>query len=70
MSGTIKKRGDCFMVKMNEKDYEALYEKLNHPEKRIFCPRCGNETIYEKRGNSIAVECKTEGCIYGGIRGL
>ena len=40
------------MVTMNEKDCEALEEKLNNPEKTVRCPRCGNEIIYEKRGNS------------------
>lgn len=58
------------MVMMTEKDYRALYEKMNYPQKIVKCPRCGNEIIYEKRGNSIAVECKTPNCIYGGIRGL
>lgn len=58
------------MVTMTEQDYTALDEKLNNPEKAVKCPRCGNEIIYEKRGNSIAVECKTRNCIYGGIRGL
>ena len=58
------------MVTMTEKDYEVLEQKLNNPEKKITCPRCGNEIIYEKRGYSIAVECKTRNCIYGGIRGL
>ena len=58
------------MVMMTEKDYKVLDDKLKHPNKAVTCPRCGNEIIYEKRGNSIAVECKTHGCIYGGIRGL
>ena len=58
------------MVTMTENDYEILDEKLNNPEKTVICPRCGNEVIYEERGNSIAVGCKTKGCIYGGIRGL
>lgn len=58
------------MVRMTEKEYEILFDKLHHPEKKVICPRCGNEIIYEKRGNSIAVECKTPKCIYGGIRGL
>ena len=58
------------MVIMTEKDYEVLHEKRDNPEKIVYCPRCGNEIIYEKRGNSIAVECKTPKCIYGGIRGL
>ena len=57
-------------MKMNEKEKKALSEKLNNPEKPVICPRCGNEIIYEKRGNSIAVECKNPKCIYGGIRGL
>ena len=55
---------------MNENDYKVLDEKLNNPDKKVICPRCGNEIIYKKRGNSIAVECKTKDCIYGGIRGL
>lgn len=55
---------------MNDKDYEALDEKMNNPQKDVRCPRCGNKIIYEKRGNSIAVECKTKGCIFGGVRGL
>lgn len=58
------------MVTMNKKDYDVLEEKLENPDKAVKCPRCGNEIVYEKRGNSIAVECKTKGCIYGGIRGL
>lgn len=67
---TIKKQGGLFMVTMNEHDYKVLYEKLNNPDKKVICPRCGNEIIREKRGNSIAVECKTKGCIYGGVRGI
>jgi ribosomal protein S27AE len=58
------------MVTMTEKDYKVLDEKLYNPQKSVKCPRCGNEIIYEKRGNSIAVECKTKDCIYGGIRGI
>ena len=58
------------MVTMNDKDYEALDEKMNNPQKDVRCPRCGNKIIYEKRGNSFAVECKTKGCIFGGVRGL
>ena len=53
---TTKKQGDLFMVTMSEQEYEVLEEKLNNPEKKVICPRCGNEIIYEKRGNSIAVE--------------
>lgn len=58
------------MVMMTEEDYKALDQKLNNPEKEVKCPRCGNDIIYEKRGNSVAVECKTKNCIYGGIRGF
>lgn len=55
---------------MNDVEKKALREKLDNPEKKIVCPRCGNEIIYERRGNSIAVECKTKDCIFGGIRGV
>ena len=57
-------------IKLSEKEKKAIQEKLDNKDKNIICPRCGKEIIYEKRGNSIAVECKTPGCIYGGIRGL
>lgn len=55
---------------MNEKEKMALQKKLNNPNTTVKCPRCGSEIIYEKRGNSVAVECTTKGCIFGGIRGL
>lgn len=58
------------MIAMTENDYKALKEKAYNPAKKVNCPRCGNEIIYEKRGNSISVECKTPKCIYGGIRGI
>ena len=58
------------MIRMTEEDYKVLDEKLKNPEKTVKYPRCGNEIIYEKRGNSIAVECKSPNCIFGGIRGL
>lgn len=58
------------MVTMTEEEYEVLEEKLEHPDKEVLCPRCGNEIVYKRIGNSISVECKTPGCIYGGIRGL
>ena len=53
-----------------ENEKIALNKKLHHPEQKVMCPRCGNEIVCEKRGNSIAVECKTPNCIYSGIRGL
>ena len=55
---------------MNDVEKNALREKLENPKKSVKCPRCGSEIIYEKRGNSIAVECTKPKCIYGGIRGL
>jgi len=48
---------------------ELLY-KMDHPDAIVKCPKCGNDIIYEKRGNSIAAECLTENCIFGGIRGF
>ena len=48
----------------------VLKDKLSNPKKVVICPRCGNTIRHEIRGNSIAVECETNNCIYGGIRGL
>ena len=55
---------------LTEDEKKALREKMDNPKKMVKCPRCGNEIIYEVRGNSVAVECKAPKCIYGGIRGL
>ena len=57
-------------IRLSENERNAINEKLNNKDKEVICPRCGNILIYEKRGNSIAIECKTKGCIFGGIRGL
>ena len=55
---------------MNDAEKQALKAKMDTPTKIVKCPHCGNEIIYEKRDNSIAVECKTPKCIFTGIRGL
>lgn len=55
---------------MTKEERMALRDKLENPQKDVKCPRCGKEIIYERRGNSIAVECKSPKCIYGGLRGL
>lgn len=57
-------------LKLSEEERKALVNKKNHPERKIICPRCGNEILRIERGNSLAVECATDGCIFGGIRGL
>jgi len=49
---------------------KALDHKVNNPNEDVECPRCENSISYEKRGKSISVKCATDGCIFGGIRGL
>ena len=53
-----------------EIEWDALDEKMENPQKEVECPRCGNEIIYKEPGNSILVKCLSEGCIFGGIRGI
>jgi len=53
-----------------EEEDDVLEEKLENPGKYVVCPRCGNEIIYKEVGDSICVKCLTDGCIFGGIRGL
>jgi DNA-directed RNA polymerase subunit RPC12/RpoP len=55
---------------MTDEDYRAIRKKLDNKDEIVLCPRCGNELLYEERGNSVAVDCKTPNCIHGGIRGL
>ena len=54
----------------SKEEWDALDEKMNNPQEDVVCPRCGNEIIYSEPGNSICVKCLTDGCIFGGIRGL
>ncbi len=58
------------MIMMTEKDYQVLEAKIKEPNKNFGCPRCGNEIIYQKVGNSVSAKCKTEGCIHYAIRGI
>ena len=51
-------------------EWDALREKMNHPDKTVICPRCGNEIAHEEAGNSVSVYCLSENCIFGGLRGL
>jgi hypothetical protein len=51
-------------------EWDALDEKMEHPDGKVLCPRCENEISYKEIGNSISVRCLTDGCIFSGIRGL
>lgn len=53
-----------------EAEWDALDKKMEQPTENVACPRCENEIVYKEIGNSISVKCKSEGCIFGGIRGL
>jgi len=53
-----------------EAEWDALDEKMDYPDQKVICPRCGNEIAYKEIGNSISVFCLSENCIFGGIRGL
>ena len=51
-------------------EWDALDKKMKQPSEKVICPRCGNEILYAEIGNSISVKCTSDGCIFGGIRGL
>lgn len=55
---------------MNSVEKQALITKLNNPNEDVKCPRCGNVIVQKNHGNSVIVECTTENCIHGGIRGI
>ena len=58
------------MDRMTEAEKKAVCDKLFNPEKRVICPRCGNEIDWREHGNSAIAYCKTPNCISGTIRGL
>lgn len=57
-------------MKYNEKENKAIDEKMEHPDKKVICPRCGAELMYREVGNSCEVKCPTENCLKASIRGL
>lgn len=48
-------------IKFTKEDL-AMIEKWTHPEKKVVCPLCGKELLYEEAGASASVECPTKGC--------
>ena len=53
-----------------DQEAAALCEKLDHPEKKVVCPRCGNEILLKECGNSCVIACATPGCLQGYLRGI
>ena len=69
LCGIIEMQGGLFMD-MTNREKEALWYKMDHPDESVKCPRCGGEILYVTRGNSISIECEKDDCIFGGIRGI
>lgn len=57
-------------TKKTEEERKAILEKMEHPERVVYCPRCGKKLTYHGVGNSCEVICPTEGCIWERTRGL
>lgn len=57
-------------IKLNDKEKSALNDKINHPEQKVLCPRCGNELLYQEYQSGCTVYCKTQNCIKGNIHGI
>lgn len=55
---------------MTQNEYNAIEKKMENPDEKVICPRCGKELIYNRYFNSVSVKCETEGCISESIRGL
>lgn len=54
----------------SQKDWDALSRKLEQPAAKVVCPRCGKEIQFKRIDRSISVKCSSEGCLFGGVRGL
>ena len=63
-------KNDYMDIKLNEKEKDALNDKINHPEQKVSCPRCGNELLYREYRSGCMAYCKTQNCIKGSIRGI
>lgn len=54
----------------SNREWDALDNKIEHPEHTVICPRCGNIILYASVGNCCKVRCATDGCIEETVRGL
>ena len=53
-----------------DRDWAAIREKHDKPGSTVICPRCGEELNRTELSSGILVQCKTEGCIFGGTYGI
>lgn len=58
------------LARYTDADLAALHKKEEHPEKQVFCPRCGEEIGFRSVGNSYEVKCPTKDCIKLTVRGI
>jgi len=53
-----------------ERGHDAWVEFDANGQTSLRCLRCDNEFVFDKRGNSLEIKCKTDGCIVERIRGI
>ena len=54
---------------MTPKEIDLLDEKLENPQKKLYCPRCNGKIIIEECGPGCIVKCENN-CIHETIRGI
>ena len=54
---------------MTLSEYEYLEKKLENPNEKVYCPRCGGEIILETFNTVDYVHCEN-GCIDETVRGI
>ena len=47
----------------SDEEQNALLEKDLNPEKKVLCPRCGQELKYCPKEFTHTIQCTTKGCI-------
>ena len=57
-------------TKYTKDEIAAFNEKDNHPEKTVYCPRCGTELFIEEHGSGYVIRCRTDDCFQAGVRGI
>jgi len=57
-------------TKYNEKEKEALLNKLTNSDAVVICPRCGKELIHHGYQFGDEVTCETKNCLHIVARGI
>ena len=57
-------------IKYSKEERKAINKKLENPNDKVLCPRCGKELVFREKGTSYSVKCLSDNCLVANFRGI